>query len=255
MAASSLSLRDLIQSPFPTLRRYSRGRRGRKFLDFLAAFPRPVRILDLGGTVEFWLRWGVREGDGLLITLVNNHAFDIEHRHTGAVPSFITDMDADALTLPASVYAAHDVVFSNSFIEHLFGWDQQATLARAVVGSGRPYFIQTPNKFAPIDPHFPALYAPFQAAYPRRLRAALWTVLEMGAGERPPSYAEAYRQLGYYNALSTRQMRRLFPDAAVILERPFGVPMSILAYRRGPANPPDTPGRTDTSGPTAVSPG
>jgi hypothetical protein len=47
-----------------------------------------------------------------------------------------------------------DLVFSNSVIEHLFSIQNQQKMANEVKRVGKNYYIQTPNKFFPIEPHW-----------------------------------------------------------------------------------------------------
>ncbi len=214
------------------LRRYTRANRSKAFRQFLSSFSRPLRIIDLGGTVRFWEGWGVKPEDQLQITLINNHHVDTtnlgyENRH-----SFIHDVKADALHLEESYLRSFDIIFSNSFIEHLSSWSDQKKLADCIVGSDIPYFIQTPNKYSPLDPHFPRPYVPYFAIYPRGLQAKLLTISRLGSGGRADSFESALRHLGFYNPLGQTEMRRLFPKAEIRKERPFGVPMSILTYCR-----------------------
>jgi hypothetical protein len=136
---------------------------------------------------------------------------------------------ADVLTLSAADFARFDVIFSNSLIEHLPGRHLQQRLARAIIDSKRPYFMQTPNKRSPVDPHFPRPYVPFFAAYPRSLQARLLSWSALGSGSAAPSYQAALERLSNYYPLTKRDIRNLFPQAQVVMERPLGVPMSIIA--------------------------
>jgi len=215
------------------LRTYTRGRRKLRFQHFIADLrcgERPLRIIDIGGTVPFWTRWwGLREEDGLHVTLVNDHIQDDTDDEDSNVP-FLANLRTDATTLTEDDFSQYDCVFSNSCVEHLATWRDQMRMARTIMGSRLPYFVQVPNKFAPIDPHYPRPYVPFFGAYPKEVQRRLLTVSALGSGGRH-TYATAGELLTYYNPLGPEDMRRLFPDAEVVVERPMGVPMSILAIR------------------------
>lgn len=215
------------------LRSYTRGRRKLRFQHFIANLPRtggPLRIIDIGGTVPFWTRWwGLREDDGIHVTLVNDHTQDETDDEESNVP-FLANLRTDATTLTAEDFSRYDCVFSNSCIEHLATWRDQMRMARTIMGSRLPYFVQVPNKFAPIDPHYPRPYVPFFGAYPKEVQRRLLTLSALGSGGRH-TYESAGELLTYYNPLGPEDMRRLFPDAEVVIERPMGVPMSILAIR------------------------
>jgi hypothetical protein len=191
---------------------------------------RPLRLVDLGGTVRFWEAWGLRDTDQVHITLINNNWLG-ETNFNESSHAFIENRQADVLDLTEDDLKTFDVIFSNSFIEHLACREDQAKIAKMITKCGLPYFIQTPNKFSPIDPHFPRPYVPFFAIYPRRLQARLLTLGRLGSGSKALSIDDALGDLTYYNPLDFTDMRALFPDGKLRMERPFGIPMSILAYR------------------------
>jgi hypothetical protein len=228
-----LDLAQLIDRAITRLRTYTRSNRKLKFQRFLAALPErrsPLRIIDIGGTAAFWMNWwGMTEADDTHITLVNDHVQDSNDSDVPDVP-FLESWRIDALRLSKADLAQFDVAFSNSCIEHLVSWDDQVRLARWIAESGKAYFVQVPNKYAPIDPHYPRPYVPFFACYPKPVQRRLLTISALGSGGRQ-TMASAAEVLKYYNPLGFNDMRRLFPDAEISVEKPFGVPMSILAQR------------------------
>lgn len=221
------------------LRTYTRGQRKLRFQQFIAQVPRSdgiLRIIDIGGTVPFWTKWwGLHETDGVHVTLVNDHYQDETDDEESSV-SFLSNWRTDATLLTAKDFSRYDCVFSNSCVEHLTTWDEQKRMAAAIMGSGLPYFVQVPNKRAPIDPHYPRPYVPFFACYPKELQRRLLTISALGSGGRH-SYDSAGEVLKYYNPLGFGDMHTLFPDAEVVIERPMGVPMSILAFRSNGSTP------------------
>jgi len=60
----------------------------------------------------------------------------------------------DATDLSQFSDNSFDLVFSNSVIEHLFTWENQVKMANEVMRVGNNHFIQTPNFWFPIEPHF-----------------------------------------------------------------------------------------------------
>jgi SAM-dependent methyltransferase len=125
--------------------------------------------------------------------------------------------DGTALEYPDRSF---DVAFSNSVIEHVPRGQQEAFAAeiRRVATS---YFVQTPNYWFPIEPHW---QLPLVHYLPVRARKALNRVFYFGWMPRG-QYSEI-------NLLSAREMRRMFPDAEIHRERVFGLTKSLIAVRR-----------------------
>ena len=211
------------------LRRHTRSKRHRLFRNYVDGLPRPLRVVDLGGTAASWLGL-VTEDDQLDITLVNNHHIDKSNvGYDGAIP-FIKELRADVTQLTAEDLSAYDLIYSNSFLEHLEGRERQRSVAAAIGATDRPYFVQVPNKNCPIDPHFPGPL-PFPARYPKPLLAWILTRTALGSGSRSPNRDEAMERLRYYNPLGIKDLARLFPDADIIREWSYGLNPSLVATR------------------------
>ena len=80
--------------------------------------------------------------------------------------------------------------------------------------SGRRWFVRTPNRAFPIEPH---ALLPFVHWLPRRAGRALW---RLGVSGDP--YDEV-------RLLGARELRRLFPDAVIVRERAGPLTKSLLA--------------------------
>ena len=137
--------------------------RRRRFKVFLRILDRigqhAVSILDVGGTEVFWEIMGLA-GSRHEITLLN-----IEKSSTNY--SNISSVAGDARDLSHFPDKSFDVVFSNSVIEHLSTLDNQKLMAEEAIRVGRHYFIQTPNFYFPLEPHF---LIPFFHWLPRSTR-------------------------------------------------------------------------------------
>jgi ubiquinone/menaquinone biosynthesis C-methylase UbiE len=111
-------------------------------------------------------------------------------------------------------------VFSNSVIEHVPKPSQQA-FADEIRRVGRRYFVQTPNRYFPIEPHY---QFPFFQFLPKR--AQRWVSDHFTLGWRIKGHWEDVE------LLTARDLRRLFPDAEIRRERLFGLTKSLMAVRR-----------------------
>lgn len=125
-----------------------------------------------------------------------------------------TYVQGDALALPFKD-GEFDIAFSNSVIEHLAPdtWQRFASEVRRVA---RRYFVQTPNRHFPIEPH---ALLPLVQYLPPKPRAVAWRL----SITRSP-----YEEI---TLLTADQLRELFPDASVLRERFGPLTKSLLAIR------------------------
>lgn len=201
-----------------------RIRRMAIFRELIAALPRPLRILDVGGTQEFW-RIAFGEMNGMHVTLLNVKPGSNTTPHF----EFVT---GDARSMPQYPAGAFDVVFSNSVIEHVGDWTQQWRMANEVRRIGKRFFVQTPNRYFPLEPHF--LVPGFQFL-PLTIRVAMVRRWKLGWWPRIPDAAEARREVESIRLLSKREMKKLFPGATIGVERFLGLPKSFFAYSGFPS--------------------
>jgi hypothetical protein len=178
-------------------------------------------ILDVGGNT---VNWHLLEQRPRVI-LVN---LEPEYFGPNSDDQSFIRVIADARRLPFRSKSI-DVLFSNSVIEHLNNRADQITMANEVERVGRRYFVQTPDFAFPIEPHF---LAPFFHWLPLRLRLATVRWLTPWGWITRSDRTEAERLVREIRLLSQRDVRRLFPDGTVLVERAFGLPKSILAVRR-----------------------
>src|SRR5713226_3792904 len=121
------------------MRRF-RPKRMQRFVKLLGIGP-ATHILDVGGTSFDWALLPFKTN----VTILNA---EIDGR-LGALRWII----GDARRLPFAE-KAFDVVYSNSTIEHLYSEDNQRLAAAEIARVGKAYFVQTPNRWFPIEPHY-----------------------------------------------------------------------------------------------------
>jgi hypothetical protein len=199
----------------------------------LQSMRRPVRIIDLGGSAQMWRRWGVTADDGLHIVLANPHRSDTTHRSETLPGGFVQSWSVDVLELSAQSFEAYDLIFSNSMLEHLPSRADQHLLAKTIETSGKPYFIQVPNKHCIVDPHFPHPLAAFFAMWPRRLQVWAHHRHALGSSGRAATMSASRKAIESYHPLARGDLQALFPSARVVTEWNLGLPMSLVAI--GPA--------------------
>jgi SAM-dependent methyltransferase len=126
---------------------------------------------------------------------------------------------ADATKLPFED-GEFPLAFSSSVIEHIPTHLQQA-FADEVRRVSKRYYVQTPNRYFPIEPHY---QFPFFQFFPERLQRALNKRFTLG-WRKKGDWEEA-------NLLSAGDLRRLFPDGEIHREKLFGLTKSLMVVRR-----------------------
>lgn len=144
-------------------------------------------------------------------------ALDREHEIVGVdaleqpgYPGAFVRADAAALPFADGEFA---VAYSNSLIEHVPA-GERAAVAREIRRVAARYFVQTPNRWFPIEPH---VLLPLFQFLPKRLKRRLWRFGVAG---------EAYERI---DLLSRRDLARLFPDAVILRERLGPLTKSLMA--------------------------
>jgi len=199
-----------------------RARRFALFMDLLAQVPKPTTILDIGGRERFWFQMGFEPSEDVRIVLLNLK--DVE-----TTSPFVEGSVGDATNLSDIEGGGYDIVFSNSTIEHLFTWEAQQKMAAEIRRVGKRYFIQTPNRYFPIEPHF---QFPLFQFLPIALRKAMLKRFALGFREtKAKDDADAEQIAREIRLMSKRELRRLFPDAKIYDEKFLGLTKSFVAYR------------------------
>ena len=183
--------------------------------------PGPVRILDIGGTVNFWEKRGWAARDDVELVLVNLEGEESPYEN-------IESRVGDATNLSDLPDQSFDIVFSNSVIEHLQTYERQAAMAREVRRLASLYWVQTPNFWFPVEPHF---LAPGWHWLPVSVRVALLRRRRWGWRGPCPDPAEARSLVREIRLMRGREIRRLFPDAALRPERIGPLVKSFVAVR------------------------
>jgi hypothetical protein len=181
-----------------------------------------TRILDIGGTPDCWALLSVSPR----LTLLNTP------RARDDLAGAATWVAGDGRCLPFRD-GTFDVVFSNSVIEHVGDGASQRSFASEVARVGRGFWVQTPNRWFPVEQH---LLTPFIHWLPKDWqrpivpRFNVWSMLVRVTPDRRRFYIEHY--LRDVRLLGFGEMRALFPGARVIRERLCGITKSLVAVKK-----------------------
>lgn len=204
----------------------ARRKRFALFESIVDGLPEPVRILDVGGTESFWRTMSFTDRADVSITLLNRRPAQTE------LDGFVC-VQGEAQDMGDFADDSFDLVFSNSVIEHVGGPEDQKAMADEVRRVGKRFFVQTPNRYFPIEPHF---VFPFFQFLPVRARAWLVSRFDLGWVKRQDP-AAARDVVESVRLLGRRRFRSLFPDSELFEEKFLGLTKSFVVY-----TPPDDRG-------------
>lgn len=203
-----------------------RRRRFAFFQSLIDTLPRPVSILDIGGTTDFWEQMAFNDAE-VQITLLNLQAMPVSS------PRY-TSVAGDATRLEGYADQSFDIVFSNSVIEHLFSFENQQKMAAEVQRVGRHHFVQTPNYWFPLEPHW---LFPFFQYLPFGIKKWITMHFRCGHIQKLPNGQQAARQVKEVRLLTGSEMKQLFPDSAIYREKIGPLTKSFVAYHFGTSLP------------------
>jgi hypothetical protein len=198
-----------------------RRRRMQRFARELA-ITSDTRVLDIGGTPECWDLLPQRPR----LTLLNTP------RARADLAGAASWVAGDGRQLPFRD-DAFDIVFSNSVIEHVGDRESQRRFAREVMRVGRAWWVQTPNRWFPVEQH---LLTPLIHWLPNSWQRAIvprcnvWSLVVPTTADRREFYIAHY--LDDVRLLGAREFHVLFPGARIIKERFCGMTKSLVAVKR-----------------------
>src|SRR5882757_5560934 len=178
-----------------------------------------MSVVDLGGTADMWLRAPLRARHVHLINL---------EPHPAGLPDWITAENADVTDAEvAAKLGRHDLVFSNSTIEHVGGYSQRRRFVAAVEQLAPLHWIQTPYRYFPVEPHFVAPGFQFLPLAARARLVRRWPLTH----SRPGTPQEGMDAVINIELLTRAEMRYLFPGSLLLAERVLGLTKSLIAVR------------------------
>jgi hypothetical protein len=186
-----------------------------------------TRVLDVGGTPQAWDSTVVRPD----LTLVN---LPVKSFRQQSFPG-MRPVAADACALPFRD-KAFPIGYSNSTIEHVGTRERQWAFAHELRRVSDTYWVQTPNRWFPIEPHY---LTPFVHWVPKPVRVRLLRRCTVWGWMTKPNSEQCRESVAEIRLLTAGEMARLFPEARIVKERVLGLPKSLIAvYDGNPSRPP-----------------
>ena len=185
---------------------------------------RDITILDLGGRPGYWRNVGLE--NIARIELLNIEAAELGRELDGLPPDLFVSRIGNACSLVDYPSGSVDLVHSNSVIEHVGSWGSMRAKAEEMMRVGRAGWMQTPAWGFPLEPHFRTL---FMHWFGRPLQSRLMG-LSFDARVRRSSLDIRRRRIDSVNLLGRREVRALFPDRALYVERLMLWPKSYVIH-------------------------
>lgn len=195
------------------------------FKSLIASVPGSLKILDIGGRQRLWENTDflAQERRDIEITLVNINPIIVKEVNHPKIKGVV----GDARQMLQFSNNEFDVVFSNSVIEHVGNYNDQLQMANEVMRVGKRYFVQTPNLYFPIEPHF--VFPLFQFL-PIELRVSLITHFELGWRKKITDKQRAKEAVSSIRLVTKKEVMALFPNANLYEENLFGLTKSFIVY-------------------------
>lgn len=192
----------------------ARFRRRRRAM-LLRRFPASssARVIDVGGIAKDWEH---ESREVIILNLVRQDSG--RHRFVAGDARQIDCADD-----------SFDLAYCNSVIEHVGTWNDQMLLAAELRRIAPAIWVQTPNRWFPLEVHYLTLFLHW---WPGLLRYRFIVRWFTGWGWLVrPTRAEVDRYAATVHLLSAREMKQLFPDCTLLRERFLGLTKSIICIR------------------------
>jgi len=205
-----------IHSVYKPFQLYFRRKRMAQFVD-LFGIQDHTEILDVGGAPVNWHM--IERRPKVILFNLDSSADTGDGR--------FTFVKGDGRDLPYEDQQ-FKVVYSNSVIEHVGGPEDQQRFADEIRRVGAAYYVQTPNKYFPVEPHFITLglqWLPFFIKRKLVRWCSVWGLVTR------PSQVTVDEFIHSIRLLSIKDMKRLFPDAHIVVEHFLFMTKSIIAVK------------------------
>lgn len=198
--------------------------RRQRLAEFLRAFPNlnEYSVLDVGGRPFIWdllkQEYGVSPKSLVLLNTPSETMLPES-------PNYKV-MIADGRELPYDDNS-FDLVFSNSVIEHVGHYEEMAQFAKECDRVGCRLYIQTPNRWFPLEAHFGAIFIHWlPRAWYKKL--SVLSLRYLFSYRDPVEKDNFYQELETTLLLSKNQLQQFFPNKLIASERCMGIAKSLI---------------------------
>lgn len=173
-----------------------------------------VDIIDIGGTRTYWY---IIPYDFLIDYKVHIAIVNLPSNNPLPENDNVFQFYAgDGCNLADFPDNAFHIAHSNSVIEHVGDDYKRRMFAHEIKRVAKMYYLQTPNFWFPIEPHF---VTPFFHWLPEKIQIALILNFDLGWFTKVKSYTEAKKAIDSCILFREGELRKLFPEASIHKER------------------------------------
>lgn len=201
--------------------------RPRRMRLFVARFgiTNETRVIDLGGTPFNWSLID-QKPHVTMVNIEDGHGVAASYKELDPSRHKLVIYDGHIVPFPDRSF---NVCYSNSVIEHVGDADAVALFASEIRRLAPQYFVQTPNRWFFVEPHF---IAPFVHWLPLVLKRKLIRWCSVWGWVNKVDQQTVDQYLHDIRLLSVKDMRSIFPDAEIVREYFLGFTKSIIAIKR-----------------------
>lgn len=238
MSTSKISLRNLTDyNSINSVGSWFRRRRAALIMELIRASNsrfNKVTILDIGGRQSYWNIFPEKflEENNVEITLVNYSSEltdEIDHsEQLASNRGRFKHIIADGCDMSQYDSMSYNLVHCNSVIEHVGNWERMSRLSSEIKRLAPAYYVQTPNFWFPIEPHF---LTPAFHWLPEPIRIWLIQRVSLGHMSRQKNISDAVNVIESVRLLNSSMFFSLFKEAKYKHEWFMGLPKSLIAYK------------------------
>ena len=211
--------------------RAKRMKRIKELVEEILAEKNEATILDIGGLLQYWMLLEPEVAECCTIIVLSDEPqeetfSDLADKFAGKAEF----RSGDACNLSEYGDDEFDLAHSNSVVEHVGNFPRKQQFASETQRVGRNYYVQTPNLWFPIDPHY---MLPIVHWLPAPYRFKRLTYKGLGAGTPPMhDYAKAANYIEHTDLLDKELFLHLFPDCEFYEEKVGPLVKSFVGIRR-----------------------
>ena len=173
-----------------------------------------VNIIDIGGKKSYWDIFS-----DTFLSENNVHITILNLPSNSPLPEkdkIFTYIYGDGCNLSEFSDKSFHIAHSNSTLEHVGNMENKRKFSNEIQRVGEKHYLQTPNYWFPIEPHF---LVPFFQFLPLPVRIKLLCIFDIGHWKRVRNSQIAKLVLEYTDLLSKNDLIQLFPDSSIIKEK------------------------------------